>query len=424
MTIKEFKNLNTKIYEETLPCGLKIYICPIERHETHARIVSKFGGSYLEFKKPNSDEFVKVPAGTAHFLEHKMFEQEDGIDIMDIFQKNGALSNAFTSSFHTTYFFTSPNHFYDNLTYLLKCVTEPYYTDENVKKEVGIIEQEIKATLDNPNYKAYYTTIHNLFQKLPFRFPVAGSVESIKQINKEVLYDCYKTFYHPSNMYLVITGNVEPKKCINFIKDFYLKLNLKKENPIIIKKYNEPNEVYKTKEIVNKNITNKIIDIAYKLNYTAINLPLYKIGLYLHIYMHIRFGTISKFNKATFKDKNIIRPVDFNYIIINDEFIMLELDTEVISEKGIFELIHNNLCLKEMKEEEFELIKKNLLKSLVLSTDNVSSLANLIDNSLKLYNEIQYNAHQSILELNFNELKKVINSLDFSNHTMTIVQKG
>lgn len=424
MIIKELKNIGTKIYEETLPCGLKIYVCPLERHEAHARIVTNFGGSNLEFKPAGSDDFIKVPEGTAHFLEHKMFEQKDGVDIMDIFQKNGAMSNAYTNAFHTTYYFTAPNHFYENLTNLLKCVTEPYYTDENVKSEVGIIEQEIKAGLDHPGNKAYHTTIYNVFKNLPFRYPVAGSTKSIRQINTKTLYDCYNTFYHPSNMHLVITGNIDPEECIKFVRDFYQKLKLEKHKPIINKEYNESAEVYKEKEIVNKNITNKLIEIAYKVNVSDVDMPLYKIKLYINIYLRIKFGNISRFNKETFQDKNVLTPVSFYITIVNDKYFMIDFDTEVIKEKDIFDKINNNIASKDINEREFELIKKNYLTELILSADSIFSLAEFIDTSLKQYKKIPYDIHQIITSLNYDELKRVIDKLDFTHHTMTIVQKG
>ena len=153
-------------------------------------------------------------------------------------------------------------------------------------------------------------------------------------------------------------------------------------------------------------------------------MPLYKIKLYINIYLRIKFGNISRFNKETFQDKNVLTPVSFYITIVNDKYFMIDFDTEVIKEKDIFDKINNNIASKDINEREFELIKKNYLTELILSADSIFSLAEFIDTSLKQYKKIPYDIHQIITSLNYDELKRVIDKLDFTHHTMTIVQKG
>ena len=213
----EIKGLDTYIYKEVLDNGLLVYICPMEKNDAHASLVTKFGSDVLEFIPRGKNDYIKIPEGTAHFLEHKMFEMENGMDPMILYSNNGASSNAYTSSKVTRYYFTGASHFFENLKILLDCLNNPYFTKENIKKEQGIIGEEINTSLDNPAARIYYLANKNLFETHPHKNPVLGTKESISKLTESILYDTYNTFYHPSNMYLVITGKVDPKKTIEFV---------------------------------------------------------------------------------------------------------------------------------------------------------------------------------------------------------------
>jgi len=422
MKKKTYKKLDLDVYEETLDCGLRVFICPMDRHETFAKMTTNYGSSIIEFKPHQKDEFIKIPLGTAHFLEHKMFAKEDGRDIMSLFQQNGASSNAFTSSHVTSYYFSSPSKFYENLNLLLDLVTQPYYTEENVEKEMGIIDQELKAGFDNPYEACYYTTLLNSFKELPYRFPVGGYCETIKDINPDVLYDCYNTFYHPSNMILTITGNVDPEKTIEFVKDYYDKLDYTNMPKIEVKKYNEPNEVFKEEEVLYKDVTNNIIENAYKVCLKDIDMDLCKILTYIDIYLTIKFGSISKFNKKCFEDKNILNPVRYT-LDHKDEFLFIDFDTEVIEIKDIFKQIYDNINDKKISEEDFGLIHKNVIKDIILMSENVSRVNRSIDYQVRKYGHPLYDLYDIYKNLNYKEFMELINSFDFTNNTRTIVTK-
>ena len=160
---------------------------------------------------------IKVPDGIAHFLEHKLFEEEDG-DIFHEFSKQGASANAYTTFDRTAYLFSCTDHVEQNLTTLLDFVQRPYFTDENVEKEKGIIEQEIRMYQDEPDWRAYFGFIGSLYHHHPVKIDIAGTVESIYQINKELLYTCYETFYHPSNMLLFVVGAVKPEAIFELVR--------------------------------------------------------------------------------------------------------------------------------------------------------------------------------------------------------------
>ncbi len=418
---KTFKHLDIDVEEEVLDNGLRVFICPMDRHEAMAKITTLYGSKILEFKPQNKDEYMKIPAGTAHFLEHKMFAKEDSEDIMNLFQQNGAMSNAYTNAHVTSYYFSSPTKFLDNLKTLLDLVTKPYYTEKNVAAEMGIIDQEIKAGFDNPEEMAYYTTIYNTFAKTPYRYPVGGYSESIKKITPEILYDCYHTFYHPSNMILTISGNV-PKETMEFIKNYYAKIDYQKQKPIQIKKYEEPANVYKDKEIVYRDVTNNILEHGFKVSIKDIDMPLFKIREYLKIYLIIKFGSISKFNKKCFENKNILTAVS-HYVDINDDYIFIDFDTKVMEVKDIFDQIYTNLNDKNFTEEDFNLTNKNNLKNTILLSENVDSINGIIDYHVQKYGKVLYDIYDLVKSLNYKEGKKLIDNLDFTHDTRTIITK-
>ncbi|MFC4768127.1 EF-P 5-aminopentanol modification-associated protein YfmH [Effusibacillus consociatus] len=215
----QYDQLQEKLYYEKLENGLQIYIMPKpEFNQAFATFSTKYGSIDREFVVPGQNEPVIVPDGIAHFLEHKMFEEEEG-DVFQDFAKYGASANAFTSFDMTTYLFSATDHLKENLETLLDFVQRPYLTDENVEKEKGIIGQEIQMYDDNPDWRSYFGVLQGLFKNHPIRIDIAGTIESIAKITKETLMDCYKTFYHPSNMLLFLVGPFEPEETVKLVAD-------------------------------------------------------------------------------------------------------------------------------------------------------------------------------------------------------------
>jgi predicted Zn-dependent peptidase len=211
------EQINETLYHQKLANGLEVYILP--KHgfgKTYATFTTKYGSIDNHFQIPGKER-VKVPDGIAHFLEHKMFEKQDG-DVFHQFSQYGASANAFTSFDRTAYLFSSTGHVKENLTTLLNFVQEPYFTEETVEKEKGIIGQEIKMYDDDADWRLYFGLIHNMYQEHPIRIDIAGTIPSIAEITKDMLYTCYETFYHPSNMLLFIVGAVDPKEIMQLVE--------------------------------------------------------------------------------------------------------------------------------------------------------------------------------------------------------------
>ena len=207
MKMAEYPRLGETVFRQTLSNGLEVVVVHKPFHaKSYAFLAVRYGGMDLRFQ--TEGRWRETPAGIAHYLEHKMFDMASE-NVMQSFARNGASDNAFTSNAMTAYYFTSTAHFYENLRILLRFVSTPYFTQESVDKEQGIIAQEIQETEDDPDWRVYANLMERLYQDSPARVPVVGSLESIRQITPQTLYDCHKAFYTPSNMILVCVGNVD-----------------------------------------------------------------------------------------------------------------------------------------------------------------------------------------------------------------------
>ncbi|WP_073152679.1 EF-P 5-aminopentanol modification-associated protein YfmH [Seinonella peptonophila] len=239
----EHAQLKETLYQEKLPNGLNVFVVPKQGFQkTYAIFTTRYGAIDHDFQPPGKQR-IRVPDGIAHFLEHKMFEQRSGEDVFQQFALQGAAANAYTSFTRTAYLYSCTENVEKNLTTLLDFVQEPYFTDENVEKEKGIIAQEIRMYDDTPDWRLYFGLIQAFYQQHPVKIDIAGTVESIYEITKEHLYQCYETFYHPSNMVLVIVGSVQPEQIIQLVAENQAKKNF--TNQAEIKRFfeQEPDQV-------------------------------------------------------------------------------------------------------------------------------------------------------------------------------------
>ncbi|MEA4882530.1 MAG: pitrilysin family protein [Clostridia bacterium] len=214
MHVDRSELVREEVSRAKLGCGLEV--CVLRKSgfaKKYGVLATRFGSIDSRFRIDGSGEVIQVPDGIAHFLEHKLFEEEDG-SIDDVFSELGAYSNAFTNYTMTGYLFSCVDNFWPSLDTLLGFVMRPHFTDKNVEKEKGIIEQEIRMMDDSPDWQAVNGLLQSMYQRNPVRVEIVGSVESINRINKETLYQCYRAFYHPSNMTLFVVGDVDPAEVV------------------------------------------------------------------------------------------------------------------------------------------------------------------------------------------------------------------
>ena len=257
--------IKEELYFETLENGLKVYFMPKKGFvKKYAILATDFGSNDLEFVPKGECNRIRVNEGIAHFLEHKMFEQPDGGNAFDLFSKYGASANAFTNFNMTAYLFSATENFNECLTHLIDYVQTPYYTEENVEKEKGIIAQEIKMYDDDPSWQVYFNALKAMYQKHNVRIDIAGDVDSIYKITPDELYKCYNTFYNPSNMILFVIGDLDENEVMDVIKKANHSDIEKIEGKIQRFPNEEPKEIAQ-KEIVEKyQVSMPMFNIAYK----------------------------------------------------------------------------------------------------------------------------------------------------------------
>lgn len=253
MKLKEITSnrLNEKYYYMKHPSGLNVYLYPKQGYKSsYAIFGTNYGSIDAKFQTKNKG-IVEVPEGIAHYLEHKLFESEKG-NAFELYAKTGTSANAYTSFDKTAYLFSCSENFDESLGILLDFVQTPYFTEENVEKERGIIAQEIKMYDDNPDWRVFFNLLSAMYKNHPVRLDIAGTVESISKITPEYLYECYGAFYNLNNMSLCISGNIDNDSVLSIIDK-----HVKYSEPFSTKRIlpDEPTDV------VDKNVT-QVFDIA------------------------------------------------------------------------------------------------------------------------------------------------------------------
>ena len=261
MNIQKYEQLGETLYTKVLDNGLTVYVVPKpEFSKSYAFFATRYGG--MDTKFCLDGQWYDTPAGIAHFLEHKMFDTEDGNALQDL-AANGASPNAFTSNAITGYYFESTEKFLENLRILLSFVSIPYFTKESVDKEQGIIAQEIRMYEDEPEWRVYLALVESLFEHHPVRTNVAGTVESISHITHETLYACHKAFYTPSNMVLTVAGNVDAEAVVALAEEILPK---EKEN-FIERDYGaaEPGTAYAPGKTLHMEVSTPLFQFGVKI---------------------------------------------------------------------------------------------------------------------------------------------------------------
>lgn len=296
--LKENKAIDEKYYYAKHKSGLPIYVIPKNHTTGYAVFGTNFGSVDNRFEIDGNEHLL--PDGIAHFLEHKLFENEDGIDTFKKYAEYGASANAYTSSDKTVYLFSTTENMKESLGILLDFVTHPYFTDETVAKEQGIIGQEIRMYDDNPGWRLYFNMLTALYHNHPARIDTAGTVETIAQITPETLYLAYNTFYNLHNMALCVCGNMDPQDVLE-VCDKYLK-----DAPEISPKRifpDEPETVFK-KEITQKlSVSMPVFSVGIKdVNQPCTGKALAKKQAEYEIILELIFGKSSPFYTRLYEE--------------------------------------------------------------------------------------------------------------------------
>lgn len=356
--------------------GLDIYICEMEGFSgTEALFGTKYGSVNTMFKMRDDEEYTVVPEGIAHFLEHKLFENED-CDVFELYAKTGANGNAYTSFDRTCYLFSCSKNYQDSLKILLDFVQKPYFTKASVDKEQGIIGQEIQMTNDNPEWRVFFNMLRCMYHNHPVKIDIAGTIESIAQIDVDLLYKCYHTFYNLNNMVLSIAGNIKADEVLA-ICDEYLKECEDKGLETVFP--DEPEEIVKSEIYETQPVGTPVFHIGYKCRACNGQERLTK-----NIALSIASALITDASSDMYQK------------LLKEEVINSSFGAEIFCGDGYFSVIFagesndpkkvRDSIISEVKrisaeginEKDFQRIKKSMYGSLIRQLNNVEAVAGMM----------------------------------------------
>ncbi len=380
---------------------------------------TRYGSVDTTFKTDDDDDFITVPNGIAHYLEHKLFENED-CDVFSLYAKTGAFGNAYTSFDRTCYLFSCVNNFYDSLKILLDFVQKPYFTEETVQKEQGIIAQEIKMYQDDPNWRVFFNMLCGIYHKNPVNIDIAGTVESIAQIDAPLLYRCYNTFYNLPNMFLAIAGDVDIdevlKLCDEMLRpceDKHLISIVPEEPTTVVEKYIEQEF----------EVAVPLFSIGYKSE-PIDNKDQVFMEVLSDITLELIAGDTSDFYKKIY-DTGLLNTTFCTETFCGNGFFVPIFSGESRDPKKLCELINEEIdrIKKEgLDKSRFDMIKKSYYGSAIRKLNTPDSLASMLVNTAvancgTAFSELEYSA-----KLTLEDCMKFINErLDTTNCTLSVI---
>lgn len=376
--MKEIKSeiLGEKYFEIDHKSGLKIFIMPKENYSSsYAVFGTKYGSIDTKFKRSDSDEWITVPEGIAHFLEHKLFESED-LDAFARYAKTGASANAYTSFDKTCYLFQCSGNFEASLEILLDFVTHPYFTKETVEKEQGIIGQEITMYYDVAGWMSTFNLLRCLYKNHPVRIDIAGTVESIAQITDKLLYDCYNTFYNLNNMCLAVVGDVIPEQVLGVCDKM-----LEKAEPLSIERSfeDEPHEIACSYAEYNLAMSMPVFSFGYKEECKELTQDLRKM-IEVNILLEILAGDTSELYNKMF-DNGLINTSFSKEYFTGFGYEAIMFDGESVNPQAVADEIKKavaSLKANGIDDEQFENARRSLYGREIMEYNDIDSIANAV----------------------------------------------
>lgn len=376
--MKEIKSeiLGEKYFEVDHKSGLKIFIMPKENYSSsYAVFGTKYGSIDTKFKRSDSDEWITVPEGIAHFLEHKLFENED-LDAFARYAKTGASANAYTSFDKTCYLFQCSGNFEASLEILLDFVTHPYFTKETVEKEQGIIGQEITMYYDVAGWMSTFNLLRCLYKNHPVRIDIAGTVESIAQITDRLLYDCYNTFYNLNNMCLAVVGDVTPEQVLAVCDKM-----LEKAEPLSIERSfdDEPREIACSYAEYNLAMSMPVFSFGYKEECKDLTQNLRKM-IEVNILLEILAGDTSGLYNKMF-DNGLINTSFSKEYFTGFGYEAIMFDGESVNPQAVADEIKKAVAALRadgIDDEQFENARRSLYGREIMEYNDIDSIANAV----------------------------------------------
>lgn len=383
--------LNEVLYKGVHKSGLTVYVLPKKEHsKSYAAFATRYGSIDYKFITPGENEYTEIPDGVAHFLEHKLFEQPDGSNAFDAYSMTGANANAFTSFNSTVYLYSCTDKFYENLEILLDFVSNPYFTKENVDKEQGIIGQEIRMYDDDPGWRVFFNMLDCMYVNHPIKKDIAGTVESIAQIDKDLLLKCYNTFYNPTNMILFTCGDVDCDE-VSKLVDKHITASPNSE----IKRFEteEPRRVNKPYKEQKLSISTPIFQIGFKDTDVGFDgTELLKKEIITSLLIEILLGEGSDLYNKLYSEGLINDSFDCDFEA-EPGYGFSSLGGESPDPEKVQQIVLDTFENLEISEEEFERAKKVEIARYLRMWNSVEGLSNtMVSDLFKNINIFEYSS--------------------------------
>jgi len=402
MQIIENSKVKEKLYIEKLKNGLTVMIIPKKGIQKKYIIWgTNYGSNDNRFIVPGENEITEVPKGVAHFLEHKMFEQENGRNSLDVLTDIGVSANAYTTNDHTAYLYEATDNFYEALDEFMDYVQHPYFTDENVEKEKGIIGQEIMMYDDYPQWKVYLNALECMYYNNPVKLDITGTIETISHIDKDILYKCYKTFYNPSNMAMVVAGDFEPEKLLEEIKK---RLVNNKSNGEIKRIFDEePQEIVKSYVEQNMEVSMPLFTIGIK-DTPAEEKERVRKNIAIEILLNMIIGASSDLFKELYNKGNCYWSPSIEYDF-NKNYAHILLTGQSNNPQELFKMFKQQVKYSienGLNEEDVERTKKMIYGEYIKEYDDVVDISRMfLSDYFKGINSFDYLENVEIVNLEY-----------------------
>lgn len=390
------------LYVEKLKNGLTVMIIPKKGIQKKYIIWgTHYGSNDNKFVVPGENEQIEVPKGVAHFLEHKMFEQENGRNSLDVLTSLGVGANAYTTNDHTAYLYECTENFYEALDEFMDYVQHPFFTDENVEKEKGIIRQEIKMYDDYPEWRVYLNALEAMYHTNPVKLDITGTVDTISNIDKDILYKCYNTFYNPSNMCLVVSGDFVPEDLIEEIKK---RLIEKPQNGEIKRIYEDEDENIVKEKIEQKmNVSWPLFTIGIKCEPPA-QKERVRTNIAMEIILNMLIGESSDLYKELYQEGNIFVMPNISYEF-GENYAHILISENANNPENVYEKLKSKIDEFEkngLNVEDFERIKKMIYGEYIKEYNDVANVARMfLSDFMKGINSFDYLEEIETIDINF-----------------------
>lgn len=414
----KLKGIDETIYYDECDNGLKVYLWVKKTVNTFYGTLSvKYGSIHSHFKVGNKT--YNTPCGVAHFLEHIKFNESEDMEAQDFYKKTGCDTNAFTTFDYTNYQVFGSEECSKNIVHLLDFVQNDFFTKSIIKDEKGIIVEEAKTTEDNPYTIMHFNLLNNMFYNEPHKKIITGEPEDVQKISYEDIKLVFNAFYHPANMFLIVTGNFNPYEVMESIKENqnnktfnkFIKPTriIKKESKRVVKKYEE----------LEKNVSVKKIKLGIKIPRKSLKeFDDLHIRTYLNILLKANFGGTSDFRDELL-NKEIINEMAYSYDII-DDFVTIYFTIESDYKEEVLKLLNEKLDNISIEEKTFKRMKKASIASLILDYEDVEYVNEMLQTEIMYYDKIIDNYKEIYENLKYNDILEFIKLLDLKELSVLI----